>query len=227
MRLILAIWGLLLGFACFPESAWGQSEPKLLDAQEFVNCEWQRGYIDILLSELSDDPKLKGVIVIYGRNPIFPHQNRFTIRNHIQFRGVDPSKVELLFGGIQEKSRLELWTMPIGANTNVKHREWTYQITKWDQPLLVHAESWTDGIGCGWYVPDRDFYASFLKSNDDFKGRLIVRDRSTTQFNKVRSRLNKELRRLNVAGSRVEFGYIKDSRADVEYWLIPKNYFSD
>ena len=227
MRLIVATGSLLLVLWGLATSAEGQSEPRLLDSSEYVNCEWQRGYIDSLLGELSDNPGRKGVVVIYGRDPIFPYQNRFTVRNHLHFRGIDLSKVELVFGGIEEKSRIELWTAPAGTTNNIKHREWTYEIGDWDQPVFVYAESWTDGIGCGWYKPDIDFYAKFLKSNKDFIGRLIVRAKSTTQFNRVRSRLSKELRQRKVVGSELEFCYIQDPRVDVEYWLFPKKYLSN
>jgi hypothetical protein len=212
---------LLLDHAVAQES----SRSVMIDSSEFVNCEWQTSYIDLLLSELQNKPALKGVIVIHGHDPVFPYRNKLTIRNHLMFRKFDESRIEIVLGKREAKTRLELWTMPENEIGKLKSEQWNYKINDWTQPTLVHFQSWVDGIGCGEYEPDLKFYSKFLLANDDLKGRLIIRTSSNARFRNVKARLTNEFNKLKVPRSSLEFGYIASSREDVEYWYFPKSYF--
>lgn len=211
----------LLNYAEAQES----SRAVMIDSSEFVNCEWQRGYIDLLISELQNKPALKGVIVIHGHDPVFPYADKLTIRNHLGFRKFDESRIEIVLGKREAKTRLELWTMPENDISEFKSEQWNYKITDWMQPTLVHSQSWVDGIGCGEYQPDLKFYSDFLLANNDLKARLIIRTGSIARFRNVKARLTEELMKLKVSRSSLEFGYVPSSRDDVEYWYFPKSYF--
>jgi hypothetical protein len=213
-------------------AAVGFSQPvsTAVQVDEFfdVNCEFQRGVFDILLGELKDSPELYGVIVIHGTpdNPVLPYKQKFTIINHLKFRGFDTSRVHIRLGNSEPRFRTELWKSPPQDLKRFEEKPWDYKLTNLYRPILVHADSWIDGIGCGWFSPDLKFYSEFLLANNNLIGRVIVRDRSIRNYNRVRSRIIRELKsKYKVATNRLEFAYLKSDRSDVEYWYVPSDIF--
>ena len=195
---------------------------------EGTNCESQRADVDVLLIQLADSPSSKGVIVFHGvyNDPVTPFKQRATIINHLRFRKFDIDRIVFVLGERERKFRTELWKMTGDDFERFTGGDWDLKRAELMNPVIVHADSWLDGIGCGFYVPDLKFYSEFLIANENISGRVIIRGRSNASFKKIKTRIMNELiTKYKVSKTRVEFAYIKDEWPDVEYWYLPSNTF--
>lgn len=73
-----------------------------------------RARIDNLFIELQNDPGSTGYIINYGPARQVTQRERL-IRNHIQLRGYDASRVVIINGGVEPEIRTTLWRVPQGA----------------------------------------------------------------------------------------------------------------
>lgn len=76
----------------------------------------------------------------------------------------------------------------------------------------MFCETWTDAP----YTFNLNFYSEFLKANDYFIGRVIIRNKSLAQFNKIKTRTVNELAWYGISKDKLEFGFIKDEWSDIE-----------
>ena len=195
---------------------------------EGTNCESQRGDVDVLLIQLAKTPSSKGVIVFHGEfsDPIMTYKQKATITNHLRFRKFDIDRIVFVLGESERVFRTELWKTTDDDLERFTGRDWNFRLTELTAPVIVHANSWVDGIGCGFYLTDLKFYSEFLIANENISGRVIIRDKSVTRFNRVKARIEAELiKDYKVPKNSLEFAYIKDEWPDVEYWYLPLNTF--
>ena len=190
-------------------------------------CEYGRSSIDILLSELVKEPAMKGVIVLHPSmsDPLGPYKERVTIQNHLKFRRFDQKRIEVLLGDAELEPSTELWRVPVSKPHGLQARSWDLSVSDLNEPLLVHRKVWIDGIGCGLFEFDHEFFADVLKRNDQVVGRVVVRARTNASFEVSKRRILRELvGKYKVGQKRLEFAFVKDKNDDVEYWLLPPGY---
>ncbi len=195
---------------------------------EGTNCESQRADIDVLLKELESSPSAKGVIVFQGeyKDPVTAYTQRETISNHLRFRKFNIDRIVFVLGKSERVFRTELWKTTDIELDRFTGVAWDFTLKEITVPVLVHAESWINGIGCGLYLPDLRFYSKFLIANKSLSGRVIIRDRSITKFNKIKTKIIGELvTKFKVPKNNLEFAYIEDEWPDIEYWYFPSNTF--
>lgn len=193
-----------------------------------INCESQRGEVDGLLLQMKDYPHAKGVIKIHGQHhdPVTPYQQKETIKNHLGFRQFDLGRFKFVLGDSEARFRTELWKTTADGLAGFDGRPWDYSIEGLRDPLMIDADSWVDGLGCGWFKPDLAFYSKFLKANDSLLGRLVIRDSSHRKFNSRKEELIKKLARdHSIRAERLEFAFIQSENPDTEYWLCPRGSF--
>lgn len=199
-----------------------------VDELDGTSCELQRSLVDVLLAELTQSPASKGVIVIHGEHhdPITAYMQRSTIADHLRLRKFDTNRIVFVRGKSEPGFRAELWKAADNDLDSFTRLPWNLKLTELNRPILVYAESWIQGANCGFWASDLTFYSEFLTANPDLLGRVIIRDRSVGRFNKVRTRIIKELAtKFKIAKSRLEFAYIQSDSPDIEYWYIPRNTF--
>ncbi len=210
-------------------TAYGQDSAIKIDEVNYVNCEHQRSVIDILLIVLKNSPDSNGVIVIHGSddNPVFSYKQKLTISNHIEFRSVnnwlDPNRIELILGESKPEPTLELWKVPKNGQADLDGHPWDHKLPDLKVPLLIHQETWTDGIGCGQYIPTMKFYSEFLLANEWLVLRIVIKDQTLSKYKKVKARITKELvKKYVVENNRLEFEFVQNEDPDVEYWYLKK-----
>jgi len=74
-----------------------------------------RGRLDLFFAELSNNPNNQGYIINYGTPAQVAARERL-IRNHITFRGFDPSRITLVNGGDTGTQNTRLYRVPPGAD---------------------------------------------------------------------------------------------------------------
>lgn len=93
---------------------------KLLDEfGRLTECDL-RGRYDVFLAELAQNPESQGYIMIYQGGDVLPANYDSPVaermfRNHMMFRGFDPSRVTLIKGGFRDEGMTQLWIVPPGA----------------------------------------------------------------------------------------------------------------
>lgn len=93
---------------------------KLLDEfGQLPHCD-TTGRYDVFLAELAQNPETQGYIMIYQGGDVLPANYDSPVaermfRNHMMFRGFDPSRVTLINGGFRGEGMTQLWIVPPGA----------------------------------------------------------------------------------------------------------------
>ncbi len=180
-----------------------------IDEIAYVNYEYQRSVIDILLIVLKNSPDTNGVIIIHGpdNDPIFPYRQKNIISDHIKLRSLknwfDPGRIELIQGESKTEPTLELWKVPKNNGTNFNRLPWDHKLRDLKEPLLIQREIWTDDIGLGEYPPGLKFYSEFLLANKRLLGSIIIKDKTPSKYKKVKARITKELvKKYRIANER-------------------------
>ncbi|NNE67877.1 MAG: hypothetical protein HKN33_15040 [Pyrinomonadaceae bacterium] len=73
--------------------------------------------IDNLYINLQSDPTATGYIINYGPAREVARREK-VIRDHIAFRSLDPDKVVLVNGGVEDTIRTRVWVVPAGADSS-------------------------------------------------------------------------------------------------------------
>lgn len=120
---------LILSAVCFAQHDLGggidvheisSEKPNLLDEfGRLPECDL-RGRYDMFFYELSQNPASQGYVMIYQGTDVLPANYdspaaERMIRNHMMFRGFDPSRVTVINGGFREEGFTQLWIVPPGA----------------------------------------------------------------------------------------------------------------
>lgn len=181
------------------------------------------------MMDLKADVTAKGRIILHPSvsDPLWAYEEKAAIINLFAFHRFDGKRIEIVLGEPEIRTSTELWLLPGDALRYAEAKPWDLSITI-AKPLLVHSNTWVDGIGCGLCQFDHAFYISLLKTNTDLGGRIIIRDVSNSAFEAKKRILAKDLfgPRKKISSKRVEFAFLKDKNIDVEYWLFPANHFA-
>ena len=100
---------------CFGVELIDTFAPKLVDSFGVTNLETEWAKLDNFFTQLRNDSKAVGYIVIYGA-----HKNKFgelserpkTLKAYIKEKKIDSSRIVFVQGGFREKFEYELWTSP-------------------------------------------------------------------------------------------------------------------
>lgn len=199
-----------------------------VDEFEENGCEDERSRVDNLLVELNESPSSKGVIVFHPayHDPILAYKQKSSITAHLKFRMFEADRVIFVLGKSEPNFRTELWKVSQNELSQFSGAVWDFKLTELTYPVIVNAESWFHGANCGFYASDLKFYSEFLNANSNLLGRVIIRERSVGRFRTIRTRIVKELTtKFRVSNSKLEFAFIQDDSADIEYWYIPRDLF--
>ncbi|MGI8669275.1 MAG: hypothetical protein ACR2J3_05410, partial [Aridibacter sp.] len=93
----------------------GEIGPELIDEFEGIPNNDVRTRLDSFFIRLQGDPTATGYIINYGSARQVAARERL-IRNHIQFRGFDASRIVLVNGGVESGIRTKLWLVPQGVD---------------------------------------------------------------------------------------------------------------
>lgn len=203
-----------------------KSESTLLQRYEQPFCEYGRSSIQGLMMELKADMTANGRIILHPSvsDPVWPYKERAGIINLLAFHRFDGARIEIILGEPEIRTSTELWLLPGEAQRFAEAKPWDMSITI-AKPLLVHANTWVDGIGCGFSF-DHAFFANALRANTDLGGRIVIRDVSNAAFEAKKKKISKDLTSRNGLSSKhIEFAFLKDKKSDVEYWLVPADHF--
>ncbi len=233
--LIASINRNLLGF-CFwlgIASAYvmGQNSSLSVLIAEFTgnDCESARSSLDTLLIELNDEPNSSGVVLFRGEDgdPIPIYRQQSIVERHLLFRQFDKTRIVFRYSLDQKQLRTELWKTDTKDFNPVGEVVEALSAFKLKRVTLVHRESWTDSIGCS-YSFDLSVYSRMLYNHDRSIGRVVIHARTAKDFVTKRQRIVEMLKqRHKDVSSRVEFAFVESKRADIEYWLIPKDMLAE
>ncbi len=92
-------------------------EPVLIDEFGKLANNDVRARIDALFIRLQSNPTATGYIINYGPAREVTARERL-IRNHIQMRNYDPSRIILVNGGVESSTRTRIWLVPAGADAS-------------------------------------------------------------------------------------------------------------
>ena len=87
-----------------------------------ANCETEMAHLDNYAVAVQNAPEMKAYVVVYGgrqdtaRSELRARRSRIK-RYLINGRGIEPARVFLVDGGFRENLSIELWLVPIGAET--------------------------------------------------------------------------------------------------------------
>ena len=105
-----------------------QVDAVLVDQFESVPCEDAVGRLDSFLVDLQNSSGWKGVVIGYEGRYLDYRMDKYVlpvlgqinsrvelIRNHIEFRRFDPSRIVFISGGFRENHQFELYKVPPGG----------------------------------------------------------------------------------------------------------------
>jgi hypothetical protein len=94
-------------------------QPRKIDEYGDLAAADERARLDSYAAELSNDPTAKGYLLCYGgrRGGANEAQRRCVrAKDHlVSARGMDPTRIVTVDGGLREEPAVELWVVPPGA----------------------------------------------------------------------------------------------------------------
>ncbi|MBS1794500.1 MAG: hypothetical protein JSS81_11630 [Acidobacteria bacterium] len=205
----------------------GQQKPaaELYDETGFLPCDELKGRVDGLFIALSSRPDSKGLIIIPDDpdNRLENYRYESLVRRIIDFRSYDPGRVEFVHARSEGKKLwVQFWLVPPEAE-RVRYAEetWDYVLSA-DKPFVFYYKYDNPESDCP-LRPDFGFYARLLRANPNFRGQVVIRQRSAAGFKRKKRELSDQLFRISkTPPDRIKFFYAKPERyTTVEYWLVP------
>ncbi len=95
----------------------GQAPPVLIDEFGNIKDNDVRARIDAFFIELQNNPGAQGYIINYGSSRQISGRERL-IKNHMNLRGYDSSRIVFVNGGVESQIRTRLWLVPAGADAS-------------------------------------------------------------------------------------------------------------
>jgi len=192
--------------------------------------------------ELQHNPQAKGYIVAYGvpnNFPGWPARRAHHIRGYlIKGRGLDASRVEVVYGGYRDEVMYQLWIVQPGGQLPVPPFDFAAALAREKTPFLFDRFGWfplnpaeTD-IEYGYigFLEEKGRYETFvaaLQSDPALRGCVIVyptrRARRGTD-KRLAARIKRTILTTNAVGvERVIAlgGGIRHPYQTVELWLVP------
>jgi hypothetical protein len=216
----VVVAGLLLLSGASPQST---SRELIHEFGEFP-CDGFRGNIDILIGELQRNPGWGGIVVNSGveKDAMSALMREEMIRNHIEFRGFDASRIRYERTTAKEFNT-QFFHVPLASLTSAPDRD--YALRGVSGPVTFRDYDFDD------LCPPLDsirFFGSVLERNPTSTATILFRDRTFQLADKRRRKIIKSLvTERKIEKSRIktfltekpDFNYGMD--AYVEYRFIP------
>jgi hypothetical protein len=197
---------------------------------------------DNLSVELQDRPSAKGYVVAYGvpnRFPGWPSRRANQVRSYlIKARGLDPSRVEVVYGGYRDEVLYQLWVVEPGAPSPVPPFDFAAALAREKTPFLFDRFEWFALSGAGsdiedgytGYLDEKGRYEAFvlaLRSDPSLRGYVIAyatrRARRGTD-GRIASRVKRDIVTAHAIGPQritARAGGHRRPKQTVELWLVP------
>ncbi len=209
------------------QTCFGQEKPKAELYDEVVNmpCDELKGRVDGFSVQLGNNPNSTGLIIIYGEqnNQLRNYHYESLIKDIIDNGKYDGRRVTFVHAKSEKKLRVQFWLVPPDAENILYDEEnWDYVLTAANKPFIFDYQDDYPESDCPAKF-DSAFYAKLLLTNPNFRGHIVIRQRSVAGFNKIRKELSNKLFQINkTPPDKIKFFYAKPDRyTAVEYWLIP------
>ena len=225
MKLQKFIFTYLILFVSF-QICFAQEKPKsvLIDDFNRTNCDALHLKIDNLGININDSPNSKGYILINGDKKDFLVKYFYEreIKAVIRFRKIPTNQIVILYGKDEDNFRTQFWIVPDGADKPAFTEEkWDYKLPPNTEAFIVKKDSWIGEVCFASY--DINFYSKVLLASPDFKGHLVIYNKSANKFYQKEKQLLRELISKNkVPRQQLKFFYVKSKTPDVEYWFVPR-----
>lgn len=204
-----------------------QEKLKAILVQEFgdVNCDESSAIIDVLFTNILNEPNSKGYIVIYGSNekPLKKYLYEMEFKADIMFRNFDTSRIIFLHGKNEKNIRIQFWKVPASADKpDFVEGDWNYRMPQDTKSLLLFKDSWIAEVCHASY--DIKLYSKVLLANPQLKGQMVIYAKSARNFYQTeKSLLNALVSQNKIPRNQLKFFYIRRKNSDVEFWLVPKS----
>ena len=206
----------------------GQSKAGLIEQFGKIPCEDLRGRLDLLLLELREHPEDQGYAVIYGNageirtNTIYEGM----IRGHLEWRSreFDRDRVKIVRATLSDRFRIELWRIPIDTDHHFETAEWSFRVPESTGPFIFHRYPSEDNCPYDYSI---EYFAEFLRSNPNAKGKIVIRGRSTKVVSDRKRQIQDDLStRYKIDSTQlmislVTRSYLTKDNITVEYWFVP------
>ncbi len=226
MKLIKVIFTILILLLTF-QFCFGQEKPKaeLIDKFSYESNDPLQARIFNLISAVKKSNS-KGYIIIHSstKDSLDKYLYERRIKNCFRWAKLPDKNFVIVLGEDRNDFEVELWKVPNGADKpQFTETRKDYVVTSLSKPKLIHKLQWNEEY-CPLYF-DLQFYSKFLKVNPNLVGRIIIREKKLSNFNKVKQELTRQLTITNKV-SKTQLEFVKDKieySEDVEYWFVLKN----
>lgn len=185
------------------------------------------------LQKIVENPFSQGYVAIHPKknsiNQNFKRERGYErfVKNLISIYKFDKSRITVVRSDEKEEIELEFWIIPPGAekpfSIEEKWAEYIPDLTK----LFVFGFTYPDEIFPN-FIPE--FYADYLKNNENLRGHIVVFNQSREDANKWIKVLTEEYQvprnRLKVFFGKTNGSIIYLGKGnlpvEVEFWLVPK-----
>jgi hypothetical protein len=198
--------------------------------------------IDNLAVELMNRPTTTGYIVAYGvpnKFPGWPSRRAHQVRGYlIKSRGLDPARVEVVYGGYRDEVMYQLWVVEPGAQLPVPPFDFAAALAREKTPFLFDRFEWFPLAAAGrdigesyiGYLDEKGRYEGFvlaLRSDPSLRGCVIFyatrRARRGTD-RRLAARVKRDIVTTHAIGAgrvvALAGGHRRPSQT-VELWLVP------
>lgn len=221
---------IFISFAILGHASIAQEPPLESGSRELIfefgefPCDGFRGNIDILISEIQRNPSWGGIVVNSGveEDAMSALMREEMIRNHIEFRGFDSSRIRYERTTAKELNT-QFFHVALSSLSPVTNRD--YRLRGISGPVTITDYDFDDLCPPFEYL---EFFGSVLEQNPASSATILVRDRTFQLADKRRRKLIKSLvterkidknRIKTFLTEKPDFNYGND--AYVEYRFIP------
>ena len=167
----------------------------------------------------------KGFIIVYGtkKSQLSKYLYERKIRGCFQWGNYSDNNFSFALGEDKNDFTIELWKVPVGAEKpRFEEAKRDYNLSQITQPHLIYQYSLSDEY-CPLYF-DMKFYSRFLNANPNIIGKIVIREKTLSKYNKEKQKYLQELTKTNkVSLKQIKFVRAKyESESDAEFWLIPQ-----
>lgn len=222
VRRFIVVWVSVFAFAV---SGAGQvpQGAVLVDEIGSFQCDGFRGWVDIILSELRDNPGSNALVVNIGRGEreIWAVQREEMIRNHIEFRNFDASRIQFS-RSIGDEFKTQFFRIPRQKDSISKRN---YILLSLTAPVVIEEHDFDDLCPP---LHSKELVATILEQNPGIRATVLVRDDSVGKTQKRLDDISKYLshqRRIDPGRikffSQVKREFVYGTDAYFEFRLIP------
>ena len=210
----------------------GAPRAELVDELRTVgmNCEEGFAKMDSYFAALGNNPAADGVIVIYGdvldRKAASRREQQ--IRNHIQMRRFDLTRITFLRGNVKSQGATQFWLIPPGAERPEVSGGIAVADAGASAPSgpYLYAADYLDGIpGCNGNLYDLAEYSGVLQSHPTSMARIVISESSQAKYRRKVREIVSELARNGIQRKRIvtAYKYVRPNRLleVTELWVVP------